>query len=114
MDSLLGALAAPRRLEIVRLLWEGEEKSAGDIHRALGRVSFGAVSQHLGVLTRCGVLGARADGRHRYYRVRHERLGALVEWLPSMWNEALARLKLRAELEESRRGPRPARTRRRR
>jgi DNA-binding transcriptional ArsR family regulator len=113
MDSLLGALAAPRRLEIVRLLWEGEEKSAGDIHRALGRVSFGAISQHLGVLARCGVLGARAEGRRRYYRVQRERLGALAEWLPSMWNEALARLKLKAELEESRRGPRPARKRRR-
>ena len=114
MDSLLGALAAPRRLEIVRLLWEGEEKSAGDIHKALGAISFGAVSQHLGVLARCGVLGARADGRRRYYRVRRERLGALADWLPSMWNDALHRLKWKAELEESRRGPRPSRERRRR
>jgi DNA-binding transcriptional ArsR family regulator len=114
MDSLLGALAAPRRLEIVRLLWEGEEKSAGDIHKALGGVSFGAVSQHLGVLSRCGVVTARPEGRRRYYRVRRERLGALAEWLPSMWNEALYRLKVKAELEEARRGPRASRERRRR
>jgi DNA-binding transcriptional ArsR family regulator len=112
--SLLGALAVPRRLEIVRLLWDGDERRAGDIHRAVGRVSFGAISQHLSVLAGAGILSARADGRARYYRIRKERLGTLAEWLPSLWNDALQRLKAKAELEEARRRPRPSRERRKR
>jgi DNA-binding transcriptional ArsR family regulator len=106
MSTLLTALAAPRRLEILRLVW-ARERSAGEIHDAMPDVSFGAVSQHLGVLSEAGLLAQRAEGRFRYYRARTEGLGPLREWLETMWDDALARLKMRAELEAARRGPRP-------
>ena len=111
MASLLQALGPPRRREILRLVWQGE-RTAGEIHRALGDVTFGAVSQHLRALEAASLLRARRDGRHRYYAARKDGLGPLAAWLESTWDDALYRLKLRAELEESRRGPRRGRRRR--
>jgi DNA-binding transcriptional ArsR family regulator len=105
---MLETLASPRRREILRLLWKGE-RPAGEVHRSLGDVTFGAVSQHLGVLERAGLVSSRRDGRMRFYIARREKLGSLRAWLESMWGSALYRLKLEAELEEARRGPRPSR-----
>ena len=106
------AIAAPRRREILRLLWNAP-RAAGDIHRALGDVTFGAVSQHLRVLTDAGLVDVRADGRHRFYSARKAELEPFVAWLEASWDDALYRLKLAAELERTRRGPAPRRRRRR-
>jgi DNA-binding transcriptional ArsR family regulator len=106
--AAFGALGTPRRREILRLVWR-EERSAGEIHRALSDVTFGAVSQHLRVLEAAGLVAFRRQGRQRFYRARPERLGPLREWLETMWDSALYGLKLRAELEEARRGPQPRR-----
>jgi DNA-binding transcriptional ArsR family regulator len=107
-SSTLAVLGAPRRREILRLLRAGE-RSAGEIHRALPDVTFGAVSQHLRVLRGAGLVSVRREGRARVYRGRPQRLGPLRRWLESMWDDALYRLKLAAELEAGRRGPRPRR-----
>jgi DNA-binding transcriptional ArsR family regulator len=112
MGSPLAALAAPRRREILRLVWQGE-LPAGAIHDALGDVTFGAVSQHLRVLAEAGLVTVRRDGRSRFYRARKTELTAFRTWLEASWDDGLYRLKLSAELEEARRGPRPA-TRRKR
>lgn len=101
----LTAVASPRRREILRLIWE-DERSAGDIHRAMPDVTFGAVSLQLKALVEAGLVERRADSRHRYYRARREALGAVGELLQQMWDDALWRLKLLTELEQTRRGPR--------
>jgi DNA-binding transcriptional ArsR family regulator len=109
VSTLLKALGTPRRRAILRLVWEGE-RSAGEIHAALGDVTFGAVSQHLRVLLQAGLVEQRSDagdGRRRLYLARKESTGALRVWLEQMWGTALDELKLRAEMEEARRGPRP-------
>lgn len=112
MHTPIASIASPRRREILRLVWR-EERAAGDIHRAFDDVTFGAVSQHLRVLEADGLIDVRVDGRRRYYRARREALGPLAAMLESMWGDALYRLKLRAELEEGRRGPTSHRPRRR-
>jgi len=103
MNSVLLALGAPRRRDILRLV-RRRERSAGEIHRALGEVTFGAVSQHLGVLERAGLVTARRDGRSRLYQVRPQGLEPLRLWLESMWDDALVSLKQLAESEEARAG----------
>ena len=113
VDQLLAAVTAPRRRAILRLVWDGE-RTAGEIHRALGDVTFGAVSQHLALLSRAGLVERRAAGRERWYRARKPALGPLRRFLEQMWSDALYELKQRAELEEARRGPRPRRRRRQR
>ena len=109
--AALDALAAPRRREILSLVWNAE-RSAGDIARGVPGVSFGAVSQHLRVLESAGLVARREEGRFRFYAARREELGPLAPWLEAMWDDALSRLKLHAESEEKRRGPRPLTCRR--
>jgi DNA-binding transcriptional ArsR family regulator len=103
-----GLLASPRRLEIMRLVWS-KERSAGDIHRAMPDVSFAAVSQQLHVLARGGLVSVRRDGQRRCYSANRDAVGPLAEYLTGLWDDALWRLKLHAELEHHRRGPRSRR-----
>ncbi|HKQ56483.1 MAG TPA: helix-turn-helix domain-containing protein [Candidatus Eisenbacteria bacterium] len=112
MTSPIAVLTSPRRREILRLVWT-EERAAGEIHRALADITFGAVSQHLKALDTGGLVAMRREGRRRLYRARREALGPVASMLESLWSDALYRLTLRAELEESRRGPHPHRPRRR-
>lgn len=93
---MLQALAEPRRQEILRLVWE-HERAAGEIHRAIGAVTFGAVSQHLKVLADAGLVAVRRDGRHRYYRARRAALGPFKKFLEQMWADKLGELAALAE-----------------
>ncbi len=103
--AVLSALASPRRQEILRLTWS-EECAAGEIHQAMGDVTFGAVSLQLRTLVTAGLLDARVDGRFRRYRANRHACGPMAPLLEQMWRDSLWQLKLRAELEYSRRGPR--------
>jgi DNA-binding transcriptional ArsR family regulator len=103
--SMLSAIASPRRREILRLVWD-REISAGDISRAMPDVTFGAVSLQLRSLAEAGLIESRPEGQQRFYRARREALGPVGRMLESMWDDALWKLKLAAELEQTRRGPR--------
>lgn len=89
MDALQ-VVSEPRRREILRLVWD-EELSAGEI---AGRfdITFGAISQHLGVLRDAGFVRARRMGNRRLYRADRERLGPLAQVLEAMWVDTLDRL----------------------
>ncbi|HXT70463.1 MAG TPA: winged helix-turn-helix domain-containing protein [Vicinamibacterales bacterium] len=113
--AVLAAIASPRRREILRLTWNAE-CGAGEIRREMPDVSWGAVSLQLKSLVEAGLLNARIDGqdgRRRFYRANRSRLSSVADMLEHMWRDALGRLKLAAELEASRRGPRPQRRRKR-
>ena len=109
---MLAAVASPRRREILRLVWDGE-RAAGEIHAAMPDVSFGAVSLQLRALHEAGLVSCRREHRHRYYSARRAALGPVAAALERMWDDALWRLKLAAELEHARRGPRPRKGKRR-
>ena len=74
--------------------------SAGELHRAFGDVTFGAVSQHLRVLVDAGLVTCRRHGRHRYYRAQRRTLGPLRAWLEQMWARSLSDLAALAEHDE--------------
>jgi DNA-binding transcriptional ArsR family regulator len=107
-SALLAAIGSPRRREILRLLWS-QELTSGAIHQAMRDVTFGAVSLQLKVLSDAGLVESRPEAQYRVYRVRHEALGPVAAMLEAMWTDALWHLKLKAELKETRRGPRPRR-----
>jgi DNA-binding transcriptional ArsR family regulator len=88
------------------MIWR-EERSAGEIHRGMPDVTFGAVSLQLKALLDARLVEAHAESRNRMYRARREAFGPLGEILEQTWNDALARLKVQAELDEARRGPKP-------
>ena len=105
-SATLAAIASPRRREILRLAWD-REVAAGDIARAMPDVTFGAVSLQLRALVEAGLIECRPDKTQRFYRARRDALGPVGRMLEGMWNDALWRLKLAAELEQTRRGPSP-------
>jgi DNA-binding transcriptional ArsR family regulator len=106
--ATLGAIASPRRREILRLVWD-RELAAGAIHRAMPDVTFGAVSLQLRALVQAGLVECRPEKTQRFYRARRDALGPVGQMLERMWDDALWRLKLAAELEQTRRGPPPKR-----
>jgi len=110
--AVLNALASPRRQEILRLVWR-DEQTAGAIHRAMPDVTFGAVSLQLKGLLDAGLVEARTERRFRYYKARREAMGPMADMLERMWDDALWNLKLAAELEQTRRGPKQQRKKRR-
>ena len=97
MDALQ-IISEPRRREILRLVWD-RELSSGDIAASFD-VTFGAVSQHLGVLRQAGFVQVRAEGNRRFYRADRERLGPLAHALEAMWTDTLDRLAEAVESEE--------------
>jgi DNA-binding transcriptional ArsR family regulator len=111
--SMINAIASPRRREILRLVWDRELK-AGEIAEAMPDVTFGAISLQLAILKDAGFIESRVEAQSRFYRARRSALGPVGKMLEQMWGDALWQLKLEAELEQSRRGPRAGRPRRRR
>jgi DNA-binding transcriptional ArsR family regulator len=59
-----------------------------------------AISQHLTVLKDAGLVQERRDGTRRLYRARPERLGDVMRFLETFWDERLDLLKRAAEAEE--------------
>ncbi|HEX6676245.1 MAG TPA: metalloregulator ArsR/SmtB family transcription factor [Actinomycetes bacterium] len=98
MDAMR-VVAEPRRREILRLVWDGE-RAASEIAAHFDDLTFGAVSQHLGVLRKEGFVVVRRDGSRRFYRANREALGPLAVVLEQMWAGQLDRLARLAEAEE--------------
>ena len=98
------AIAQPKRREILRLLAE-QDLSAGQIASRFS-VTQPAISQHLAVLKRTGLVSERREGARRIYSVRSEGLGDLHNFLADLMPGRLERLKRAAE-EEQRRGGGP-------
>ena len=98
MDDVLHALAEPRRRAILQLVRD-REMAAGEI-AARFDVTLPAISQHLTVLKEAGLVRERREGTRRLYRASPERLGELVRFLESFWDERLERLMEAAEAEQ--------------
>jgi DNA-binding transcriptional ArsR family regulator len=103
MDTLLKTLAEPKRCEIVRLVWS-EERAASDIASHFPTVTRSAISQHLGVLRRSGLVRERREGTRRLYSVDHREVVRLREFLDSFWTNSLEKLRDLAELSEEMKG----------
>jgi ArsR family transcriptional regulator len=68
-DEAFDALADPVRREILTLLSQRDECSAGELSEQISRVGRTAVSSHLRVLRTAGLIAERRTGRFRYYSV---------------------------------------------
>ena len=82
-DMLFRTLADPTRRAIFeRLCRDGEQTVAA--MTALAGVSQPAVSKHLGVLKRAGLVRDRHAGRQTHYTAQLEALAPLVDWTKQM------------------------------
>ena len=93
--SVLRALAEPRRVAILSLI-RRRELRAGQIAENF-KTTRSAISQHLRVLTKAGLLSERRRGTSRLYRLRAEGFSQLRALLDTFWEDGLARLKSEAE-----------------
>ncbi len=87
------ALADPSRRAIYEALALGEA-AVKDL-TARFAISQPAVSQHLAALKDAGLVSARRDGRHVYYRVEPGGLTPLLDWVAhyrAFWTQHVDRL----------------------
>ena len=96
-DDALRAIAEPRRRAILRLVAR-DELAAGEI-AATFDITRTAVSQHLTVLKKAGLLTERRDGTRRLYRARADGLAGLREFLDDIWAGSLDAARRIAEAE---------------
>jgi len=98
VTTAFDVLAEPNRRRILDLL-RGNERAVGDLVDALA-VSQPAVSKHLAVLRRAGLVGVRTEGQRRMYTVRPEGLRDIDAWLAPyrrMWATSLDALEQRLD-----------------
>ncbi len=95
LDQKLNAISQPRRRRILQLV-RNRELSAGEIAGHF-KVTRPAVSQHLQVLVRAGLVDRRREGTSRLYRARPNGLEEIREYLEAFWRGRLDELKRVAE-----------------
>lgn len=110
LDRTFAALADPTRRAIVaRLLTDGEA-SVGALAGPFA-MSLPAVSKHLSVLERAGLVARARDGRNRLCRAQPDALRQAAEWLERhrvFWEGSLDRLARHLEAEAAtRNSPKP-------
>jgi DNA-binding transcriptional ArsR family regulator len=94
-QAALLALADPTRRSVFEQLRRGP-KSVGSIAAGMP-VSRPAVSQHLGVLKKAGLVGDRAEGTRRVYYIDPNGLAAIRIWLDQFWDDALSAFQAEVE-----------------
>lgn len=113
-QEAIQALADPtRRLVFERL--RGGPLPVGRVARGL-RVTRPAVSQHLRVLERAGLVSAERDGTRRLYKIERRGLEELRRYLDQFWGDVLESFRVEAErgLESKSKSPTPPASRRKR
>ncbi len=102
LSSTFAALGDATRFAIVERLLQQGELPAGEL-QSVGQISAPAISRHLKVLRKAGVVEQRIDAQRRLYSVRPEAVQAIGAWSMSyreFWQKSLDRLEA-ALLQES-------------
>jgi DNA-binding transcriptional ArsR family regulator len=97
--DVFNAIAEPRRREIIGMLSDGREHAVGDVVLRL-RMAQPAVSKHLGVLRKVGVVTVSKRGQMRLYRLNAKELKPVHDWVKvyeRFWTHQLDQIKMRAE-----------------
>jgi len=97
--DVFNAIAEPRRREIIDLLIDGREWAVNDV---VARVTLPqpAVSKHLGVLRKVGVVTVVKRGQQRMYRLHAGQLKPVHDWVKAYeryWTHQIGRIKQAAE-----------------
>jgi DNA-binding transcriptional ArsR family regulator len=97
--DVFNAIAEPRRREIIGLLGGGTACAVGELVETL-RLPQPAVSKHLSVLRKVGIVSVSKHGRQRLYRLNAMELKPVHDWVREYeryWSHQLNRIKARAE-----------------
>jgi DNA-binding transcriptional ArsR family regulator len=97
--DVFNAIAEPRRRDIIDVLTDGNAYPVGDVVDKL-RLPQPAVSKHLSVLRRVGLVSVTKRGQMRLYRLNAEELKPVYDWVKNyerFWTHHLDLVKQRAE-----------------
>jgi DNA-binding transcriptional ArsR family regulator len=97
--DVFNAIAEPRRRQIIELLAGRGALAVGALVAAVG-LPQPAVSKHLGVLRKVGIVTVAKQGQQRYYRLEASELKPVHDWVKNFeqyWSHQLDRIKERAE-----------------
>jgi DNA-binding transcriptional ArsR family regulator len=92
--ELFSTLADPTRRTIFERLSRDGEQTVGALTGRAG-VSQPAVSKHLGVLKRAGLVRDRRAGRQTHYSAQPQGLAPLIDWMSlygAFWRDRFDRL----------------------
>lgn len=89
LDLAYGALADPSRRHILTALRDGGERRVSDLAKPLP-MSFNAVSKHIKVLERAGLVQRRVIGRDHYISLSRQPLELAATWLDGYSGAATA------------------------
>ena len=106
--DVFNAIAEPRRRAVIAVLADGRAHAVGEVVERL-RIPQPAVSKHLAVLRKVGLVSASKHGQTRLYRLSAEELRPVHDWVKTyerFWTHQLERLKERAEQKASERSAR--------
>jgi DNA-binding transcriptional ArsR family regulator len=98
-SDVFHAVAAPPRRQIIDLLSRERSLAVGTIVLTLG-LPQPAVSKHLGVLRKMGIVSVTKQGQHRVYVLNLDRLRPVYDWVKTFerhWERQLDRIKARAQ-----------------
>jgi DNA-binding transcriptional ArsR family regulator len=98
-SDVFNAIAEPRRRQIVELLARRGALTVGALVVTLA-LPQPAVSKHLGVLRKVGLVAVIKQGRERVYSLDAEKLKTVHDWVKAfeeLWSHQLDRIKERAE-----------------
>lgn len=104
------ALAEPKRREIVEVLAKTERHSVNELVEILG-LPQPAVSKHLGILRKVGLVNVHKNGQQRLYSLNPEQLKPVHDWIAmfeQFWTDQLMDIKGAAERKARERGARRA------
>jgi DNA-binding transcriptional ArsR family regulator len=97
--DVFNAIAEARRREIINVLLDGRSHAVGEVVERL-RMPQPAVSKHLAVLRRVGIVSVSKHGQLRLYRLNAKELKPVHDWVrryERFWTHQLGRIKERAE-----------------
>ena len=97
--DVFNAIAEPRRRQIIAVLVDGKEHAVGEVIASL-RLPQPAVSKHLSVLRKVGIVSVSKRGQMRMYRLNPKELKPVHDWVKTYahyWTHQLDRVKQRAE-----------------
>jgi DNA-binding transcriptional ArsR family regulator len=98
-SDVFNAIAEPRRRELIDLLVKGKEHAVGELVLRL-HMPQPAVSKHLGVLRKVGVVTVSKRGQLRLYRLNAKELKPVHDWVKTyehFWTHQLDQIRERAE-----------------
>jgi len=105
-SDVFNAIAEPRRREIIRLLIGGRMRSVNELVDRL-ELPQPAVSKHLGVLRKVGIVTVTKQGQQRLYQLNPGELKPVHDWVKvfeQYWTQQVDRIQERAELSARDRG----------